>query len=220
MSISFYKGLIRNPKIGNNPIWVFPSIWKLGQVRNKKFGTNVSNKILLNAAKCQSYSFYRFWVIKGKPTWGWVGVGKKERCKRDVEQVHSRKPWKSSTENIKNSYLKPARLRFTSCSVFDYFQSLTCYNLRNIFTNLTNLQFLETPFLFPKNGKNSHSYSHLERNNGPLNILKIKFIGDAFFKNKFLRWIFEVHLKFYYITKFWHKVKTWSGNPWQYHCRP
>ena len=29
--------------------------------------------MLLNAAKCQGYSFYRFWVIKEKPTrvaWG------------------------------------------------------------------------------------------------------------------------------------------------------
>ena len=25
---------------------------------------------LLNIAKCQSYSFYRLWVIKGKATWG------------------------------------------------------------------------------------------------------------------------------------------------------
>ena len=33
-----------------------------------KFGVNVSNKTLLNAAKFQGYSFYRFWVIKEKPT--------------------------------------------------------------------------------------------------------------------------------------------------------
>ena len=33
-----------------------------------KFGTNVSNRMLLNAAKCQRYSFYRFWINKGKPT--------------------------------------------------------------------------------------------------------------------------------------------------------
>ena len=33
-----------------------------------KFDTNLSNKIFLNTAKCQGYSFYRFWVIKGKPT--------------------------------------------------------------------------------------------------------------------------------------------------------
>ena len=26
--------------------------------------------MLLNAAKCQCYNFYRFWVIKGKPTGG------------------------------------------------------------------------------------------------------------------------------------------------------
>ena len=38
---------------------------------NTKFGTNVSNRMLLNAAKFQGYSFYRFCVIKGKPTdWG------------------------------------------------------------------------------------------------------------------------------------------------------
>ena len=35
-----------------------------------KFGTNVSDKMLLNAANCQGYSFYRFLVIKGKPTGG------------------------------------------------------------------------------------------------------------------------------------------------------
>ena len=28
----------------------------------------MSNKMLLNAAECQGYSFYPFWVIKGKPT--------------------------------------------------------------------------------------------------------------------------------------------------------
>ena len=38
---------------------------RLGQARNTKFGTNVSNKMLLNAGKCQGYSFYRLWVING-----------------------------------------------------------------------------------------------------------------------------------------------------------
>ena len=33
-----------------------------------KFGTNVSNRMLLHAAKFQGYSFYRFLVIRGKPT--------------------------------------------------------------------------------------------------------------------------------------------------------
>ena len=47
-------------------------------VTDTKFGTNVSNKMLLNAPKMpglQLYSFYRFWVIKGKPTGG-MGGGK------------------------------------------------------------------------------------------------------------------------------------------------
>ena len=35
-----------------------------------KFGANVSNKMLLNAVKCQGYRFYCFWVIKGKSTGG------------------------------------------------------------------------------------------------------------------------------------------------------
>ena len=58
----FYKGLTRNSKIENTPVWVWFNIWRLGRVSNTKFGTNVSNKMLLNAAKC------RFFVIKGKPT--------------------------------------------------------------------------------------------------------------------------------------------------------
>ena len=33
--------------------------------------------MLLNAAKCQGYSFYRLWVIKGKPTGGGGGGGVK-----------------------------------------------------------------------------------------------------------------------------------------------
>ena len=68
--IFFYKGLTRNPEIGNTPVWALPNIWRLGQVMDTKFGTNVSNKLLLNATKFQGYSFYRFWVIEGKPTAG------------------------------------------------------------------------------------------------------------------------------------------------------
>ena len=70
MTISFYKWLNRNQEIGNTPVWVFPNIWRLGQVRNTKFGTNISYNMLLNTAKCQGYSFYCFLVIKGKPTGG------------------------------------------------------------------------------------------------------------------------------------------------------
>ena len=65
MIIFFYKGSTRNPEI---PVWVLPNTWRLGLVRDTKFGTDVSNGMLLNAAKCQGYPFYRFWVLKGKPT--------------------------------------------------------------------------------------------------------------------------------------------------------
>ena len=58
MTIYFYKGLTRNPEIGNTPIWVLPNIWKLGQVRDTKFCMDVSNEMLLNAVKCQGYGFY------------------------------------------------------------------------------------------------------------------------------------------------------------------
>ena len=48
------------------PCLSFANIWRLGPVRDTKFATNVSSEMLLNAAKYQGYSFYRFWVIKGK----------------------------------------------------------------------------------------------------------------------------------------------------------
>ena len=67
---SFIKGLTRNPEILNTSVWVLSDIWRLGRVMDTKFCTNVSNRILLNAAKYQGYSLCRFWVIKGKPTGG------------------------------------------------------------------------------------------------------------------------------------------------------
>ena len=69
MTIYFYKGLTRNRKSDITLVWVLPNIWRLGRVKDK-FGMNASNEILPNAAKYQGYSFYRFWVIKGKSTRG------------------------------------------------------------------------------------------------------------------------------------------------------
>ena len=60
MTIFHCKGLTRNPEIGNTLVWVIPNIWRLGQVRDSKFDKNVSNEVLLNTAKYQGYSFYRF----------------------------------------------------------------------------------------------------------------------------------------------------------------
>ena len=64
--LSFISRLIRNPEIRNTLVLFLLNIWRLGRVMDKKFGTNVSNRMLLNAAKYQDYSFYPFWVIKGK----------------------------------------------------------------------------------------------------------------------------------------------------------
>ena len=37
MTIFFYKGLTRNPEIGNTPVWVLANIWRLGWVRIPNF---------------------------------------------------------------------------------------------------------------------------------------------------------------------------------------
>ena len=64
MKIFVYERLTTNPGIGNNPVWVFPNIWRLGQIRDTKFGTNVFEKAILNAAKYQGYSFYLSELIR------------------------------------------------------------------------------------------------------------------------------------------------------------
>ena len=64
--------MTRNSEIGNTPFWVFPDIWRTGKVRDTKFSANVSNKKLLNGAKCQYYCFYKLLIINGKPTEGEV----------------------------------------------------------------------------------------------------------------------------------------------------
>ena len=62
--------LTRNPKIGYTPVWVFLNTWRLEQVRGTKFGKNVSYKSEWMLVNARNYSFYHFWVIKGKSTEG------------------------------------------------------------------------------------------------------------------------------------------------------
>ena len=54
-------------------VWVLTNIEKLGWVRDTRIGKNVSNKMLLKAAKYQGYNFYHFWVTKGKNQQGLRG---------------------------------------------------------------------------------------------------------------------------------------------------
>ena len=96
----FIRDWPENPEIGKTPVWVLPNIWRLKQVRNTKFGTKVSNKMLLNAAKCQGYNFYCFWVIKGKPTG--------ERGKIPPPQIRANNKWKKKVEcNLECVYMRP-----------------------------------------------------------------------------------------------------------------
>ena len=65
MTISFYKGLTRNPEIGNTPVWVLPIIWSWGKLE-------ISNLAQTSLIKCywMLQNARVFWVIKGKPTEG------------------------------------------------------------------------------------------------------------------------------------------------------
>ena len=60
VSLYFYKGLTRNSEIGNTPVWVLPSICILGQVRDTKFGIDVSNKIWLMLQNASGIAFTNF----------------------------------------------------------------------------------------------------------------------------------------------------------------
>ena len=67
MTIFFYKGLTRNPEIGYIPVWVLP-------ISGDRRELGIPNLARMFQTKCYrmlqnaSYGFYRFWVIKGKPT--------------------------------------------------------------------------------------------------------------------------------------------------------
>ena len=54
MEIFFYKGLTRILEI--QPHLSFTQIWRLGQVEDTTFRMNVSNDVLLNAERFQSYT--------------------------------------------------------------------------------------------------------------------------------------------------------------------
>ena len=45
MTVFIYKRFTRIPEIRNTPFWVLPNIWRMGQIMDTKFGTNVPNKM-------------------------------------------------------------------------------------------------------------------------------------------------------------------------------
>ena len=78
MKIFVYKGLTRNPEIGNTSISIFSNLWRLGQVRDNKFDKNVSNKMLLNAVISRLTAFIISELLKENQQGGgegWRGGG-------------------------------------------------------------------------------------------------------------------------------------------------
>ena len=64
MTIFFYERFARNPDIGSTPVWVLPNIWRLDRVMDTKYGTNVFNRMLLNAAKFRVIAFIVFELLR------------------------------------------------------------------------------------------------------------------------------------------------------------
>ena len=70
--IFFYKGLTRNPEIGNTTALVFPNIYRLERVMNTKLGTNAFNRMLLNAENSIVIAFTVFELLwENQGGWGW-----------------------------------------------------------------------------------------------------------------------------------------------------
>ena len=136
MTIFFYKGL----EIGNTPSWVLPNIWRVRRVRDTQFSTNISNKTLLNDAKCQFYCFYCFLIIKGKPT-GEGGLLLPPRLNATKLQIKYNK--NKITKNLGYLYKAKHNLKKISMLVLYYYFIHTYINYGNIAwgrTNKTNLK--------------------------------------------------------------------------------
>ena len=58
MTISFCKGLTKNPEIGNTPVWVFPNIWRLGQIMDIKFGMYITRNLHYVHNSCYLHNSY------------------------------------------------------------------------------------------------------------------------------------------------------------------
>ena len=57
LAIFIYKGLDRHTEIRNSPVWVLLHIWRLEQVRDTKFGWNVSHKKCCEMSRLQLLLF-------------------------------------------------------------------------------------------------------------------------------------------------------------------
>ena len=63
MTIFFYKGLTRNPEIGNTPVWVLSNIWRVRWVANTKFDKIVLPYKALFTIFFTFFSFFCFYSL-------------------------------------------------------------------------------------------------------------------------------------------------------------
>ena len=147
MTILFYKGLTRNPDIGNTPVWVLPNTCRLGQVMDTKFDTNVSNRMLLNAAK----------FIQGKPTaaGGEGGGGKitttpsptqiRVKCLtvRSFKVFNSCNFFQNDIENINPILLKCISTILNRCKVIKKYINYTFSSNQNQLKDKSDVHFFK-----------------------------------------------------------------------------
>ena len=67
ITIGIYKGLSRNPKIGNVLVSVFPKIWKLRQVRDKNLARIFLMKCYYMLQNTRATAFTVFELLRKKP---------------------------------------------------------------------------------------------------------------------------------------------------------
>ena len=92
-------------EIRNTPVWVLPNIGRVGWVRNIEFGTNVSNEMLLSAAKDRVISFTVSELLrKNQKEGGKITPSPTQvRVKTKIIDLE-RKDWYSSKSDVKNIY--------------------------------------------------------------------------------------------------------------------
>ena len=141
MTISFYKGFTRNPEIGKTLARLLPNIWRLGWVKNTKFGRNVSNKMLLNSAKCQGYSFYRVWVINGETTGGKITPPPTRLGLSDIQRsMNMLLDTRFHIWLIMTLYYKIRQKFITKCVRFFITKCDSCYKMQRLLDSTWNIQ--------------------------------------------------------------------------------
>ena len=100
MTIFFYKELTRNLENGNTPAGVLPNIWRLGQVRDTKFGMNVSR--MLQNVRVTAFTFTVLLLQGGKitPSPTQIRVNKLHFNLHDQRLWHKRKQKKNRKQKF------------------------------------------------------------------------------------------------------------------------